>query len=848
LVFCRLINSLWAGGSGLNVAVVVNQSSSNSVQLGNYYCEQRQVPSQNYLRIHWPMGNSAWSIDDFNANLSAPLLAMLSNRQLTNQIDYVVLSMDIPYEVTSTGSVNPNSTTSALFYGYKPDSNSPCSIAVGSTNLYAGSEGLFRSTPPIDATSNSFLVTMITSSNLTLAKQLVDSGVAGDATFPTQTAYLVKSDDVERNVRYVLFDNAIFNTRLRGNYTLQQTNAVSTSGFGNILGAETGYFNYPVYGETFAPGSMVDNLTSYGGGLFGTDHLDILALLGPGAAGGYGTVSEPCNYLAKFPNPLNYFYQARGFSLAECFYQGITNPYQGILVGEPLAAPFARPAGGSWNGLPANARLSGTTNLSLQFNAADVNHPLQKVDLFLDGVFAQTLTNIPPAPNDVLYVTLSGNRTNYTVASGDTLSSIASNLTARLNQSTFASHAKIAAFAHGDRIELQSTALGIPGSQVSISVSNSPGGTTFIAPSGSSFLDSIAYGADRLKVNSGVVYPPPVGAWLLLTITKTNGVVVKVGVTNTVSGTTIPALVSNLLNQVNANPLLTASDGVVGQDFIDYSVVENNTNNHVVTFNLLARSRGWNAAQAQAALVGDSPLFFSISQDASLKLDENLGDLQPRAHLYVTAGVTNLPFPFPFNTVAQTDGFHDLTAVVYEGSHVRTQRRITQTVCITNNAIFANLTPLFTGTNVQVGATLGFSVAANTGGIGKIELFSTGGSLGSVAGQTTAAFSIAGTNLGIGLHPFYALVTAANGKQYRTQTQWIRLGMSDTAFILSLTTPPPTLLWPATVGRGYDVLTTTNLANGFQSNATLPATNSPAQWTDTNPGAPKRFYRVRTSQ
>src|SRR4051812_29696197 len=44
-----LTPQLWAGGSGLNVVVVVNQSSSNSVQLGNYYLEQRQVPAQNFL-------------------------------------------------------------------------------------------------------------------------------------------------------------------------------------------------------------------------------------------------------------------------------------------------------------------------------------------------------------------------------------------------------------------------------------------------------------------------------------------------------------------------------------------------------------------------------------------------------------------------------------------------------------------------------------------------------------------------------------------------------------------------------------------------------------------------------
>src|SRR5258707_8416989 len=90
----------FAGGSGLNVVVVVNQNSTNSVQLGNYYCEKRQVPPQNYLRINWASTNIIdWTNSDFQTYLLAPLNSMLTSRQLTNQIDYVVLSMDIPYRV-----------------------------------------------------------------------------------------------------------------------------------------------------------------------------------------------------------------------------------------------------------------------------------------------------------------------------------------------------------------------------------------------------------------------------------------------------------------------------------------------------------------------------------------------------------------------------------------------------------------------------------------------------------------------------------------------------------------------------------------------------------------------------
>src|SRR5205823_388637 len=140
-----------------------------------------------------------------------------------------------------------------------------------------------------------------------------------------------------------------------------------------------------------------DNLTSYGGLIFvNSGHLSILSLLAAGASGSYGTVTEPCNYLEKFPSPQNYFYQSRGFSLAECYYQSVTNPYQGLLVGEPLAAPFAQPASGSWSNLPSYSLLSGTTNLTLGFTASDSSHPVQQIDLFLDGTWLQTLTNLPP--------------------------------------------------------------------------------------------------------------------------------------------------------------------------------------------------------------------------------------------------------------------------------------------------------------------------------------------------------------------------------------------------------------------------------------------------------------------
>ena len=108
---------------------------------------------------------------------------MLATQRLTSQIDYVLLSMDIPYRVTDAG--GENSTTAALFYGFKPDTAPPisclpdsCSLPDDSSNSYAFSESVFRDAPPNTAPTNSFLAMMLTDGSLAGAKLIVDRGVA----------------------------------------------------------------------------------------------------------------------------------------------------------------------------------------------------------------------------------------------------------------------------------------------------------------------------------------------------------------------------------------------------------------------------------------------------------------------------------------------------------------------------------------------------------------------------------------------------------------------------------------------------------------------------------------------
>jgi hypothetical protein len=171
---------------------------------------------------------------------------------------------------------------------------------------------------------------------------------------------------------------------------------------------------------------------------------------------------------------------------------------------------------------------------------------------------------------------------------------------------------------------------------------------------------------------------------------------------------------------------------------------------------------------------------------------------------------------------------------------------VSQDVIIRNNSLSATFTTLLGGNNTALEATLKFSVAANTNRIARIELFSTGGLLRTAMGQSSAAFDVPAMDMGLGLHPFYALVTSDTGDQYRTETSWIRIIAAETPFCLSMSSPPVTLSWPATAGRSYVILSATNLALGFQPGPTVTASNDTGRWIDTNPPGQMRLFRIRT--
>jgi len=370
------------------------------------------------------------------------------------------------------------------------------------------------------------------------------------------------------------------------------------------------------------------------------------------------------------------------------------------------------------------------------------------------------------------------------------------------------------------------------GSNISLSASASPGAapalSTGVTAANRDFLDTLATGLIALTVTNDTVQ----GDWLQLQITKTNGTQISVAVTNNTPDTNISHLCQSLLEAVNATPGLQGMDGVLGGELYP--------DTHQAQFLVYARSPGWQAAQIQATLTTSPDLL--VLPAGTRGLQDNLSDLRPRNHLYVSSGLTDFALPFTLDTTQLSDGFHELTLIAYEGTSVRTQTRVTRTVQIQNSSLLVTLTPQLTGTNITLDTPLSIAVSANTNAIALIQLFSTGGPVGVVSNQAAGTFQVPASFLGVGLHPFYAVVTDNLGHQYRTRTTSIRILPS---LVLTIGGQPLTLSWDSSPGVAYDILVSSNLASGFQKTAGVTATSTTALWPvpqSTN----QAFYRVRT--
>ncbi|MBU1693775.1 MAG: TIGR03790 family protein [Verrucomicrobia bacterium] len=786
LLACLLVHSqaARAGGGPQNVLVVINDQSIESQEVGLLYRATRGIPERNLCRVSVdPYLYNATNIF-FQTAIVARVQQHIADYGLSNQIDYIVLCKELPSRVNAN-----EGATAVLFYGFKsaPPIISTCSMPTNTRSAYYKAERGFSRRDKYGGT-NLYLAMMLTAKTLYHSISNIQRGAAADGTAPTGTIYLLAPPtDGNRNIRYKLFSGLNFESRfwsafpqVKESYNNAEVNRK------DVLGYLTGIANYPDWfwsTNDFRPGALADHLTSWGGRLPepGGGQSPITEWIRAGATASYGTVAEPCAYMEKFPDPMAYFWYFRGFNLAESYWMSVANPYQGLFIGEPLAAPYARPPGIVISGPASNQVVSGVVTVQVAATTNALGLPPRALDLYLDDLWVGTLTNVGPAAGNVMSAVIGGVTCSYAVTTGDTLYSAVTGLAASIN----ASNTPVRAEAYGDRIRLVYTNYGQAGSGITYGTATSIGTATVLSVWGlalsSNLLESIYPAREYLSI----VGTANTGDTVTCKITLTNGVVV----TNQIiaqQGQAGTALIALLKNLINSNAALQATAGVRAVTFT-YQATQEMT--------LEARKpgpEGYNLFVDFQVTQASPPGGLSTGTSFSDNFDDTeeyvfndpvrtYSILTAQGNILFWTGQEPLEADYAWDTTAVPNGRHTIRAVACDGAATETQGHAVIPVLVSNSAFACVLAAPTNGETTVLGSNVYVeaSVTNESGGVTQV-VFYVEDKPGTVL--TNAPFVTAWSTLdyGVGQVSVRAQAWDGTGQSALSDAAWVEIQRSPT--------------------------------------------------------------------
>jgi uncharacterized protein (TIGR03790 family) len=306
------------------LGVIFNSGDPSSARIAQYYAARRGIPGINLIGL--PVSDRPVIGREELKRLRAALLV-----RLPSNVESLLLVWSRPYAVECM------SITTAIAAGYQPGFCEPgCSSTTPNP--------LFDTAGWLPADTIGWLPAMLLpTEDPELARAVIDRGIEADGTRPPGTVYLVRTQDAARNVRAGGYaqDEALLSRRVQ----VRELQAPVRLPPRDIIGYFTGTVRVeelPALG--FRPGAAADHLTSAGGVLQGSRQMSAMEWLKQGATASYGSVSEPCAHLGKFPDPgvlVNHY--LRGDTLLEAYWKSVAMPGQGLFIGEPLARPFGVP-------------------------------------------------------------------------------------------------------------------------------------------------------------------------------------------------------------------------------------------------------------------------------------------------------------------------------------------------------------------------------------------------------------------------------------------------------------------------------------------------------------------------
>ena len=360
------------------VLLLANKQSQPSLKVANTYAQERAIPPQNVVYLDLPEaiygGSATMTPEQFTQLIWEPANAAMKARGIDDHILAWIYSVDFPIRVkTDDYDRKQMSLLGLTFVRNKIPGLSLVEDGKYLSKLFAGpnerikqprqSFGLskFRSGLGEDAEPLSDgaaflkdglgeempLPSMMlgyigeNGTDLETVLEMIERGIRSDYRGVHQGLYYVMSDDVRSTCREWEFYPAVNELKQRGISASVTTNfpAGKEMIMGLMMGAET---VDPSTVGSFAPGAMAEHLTSWAAE-FQKPQTKCTEWIKAGATATAGSVVEPYSNPNKFPGARFFVHYTAGCSILESFYQSIACPLQVLLIGEPLARPYAPP-------------------------------------------------------------------------------------------------------------------------------------------------------------------------------------------------------------------------------------------------------------------------------------------------------------------------------------------------------------------------------------------------------------------------------------------------------------------------------------------------------------------------
>jgi uncharacterized protein (TIGR03790 family) len=351
-----MISTLARAQDGHSVLVVMNDNSSLSRSIGDYYARRRAIPETNLCHIR-AADEERISREQYNTQIAAPIAAFLRKRGLVERVLYIVTTIGVPLRIMgSTGmdgdQASVDSELALLYLDMKRPA--PHALRGSIPNPFYGQ----KDTAFTHQAFPMYLVTRLAAYDFDGVKAIVDrsllaankgkfvidlrdTGEPGGEDWLRSAALLLPQDRVVLDTSpKVLFDltDVIGYASWGSNDRNRHRRFLGVHWLPGAIATEFVSTNARTFQKP--PDSWIPSMDwSNAAGLFDGSPQSMTAdYLLDGATGASGHVDEP--FLAQAPHPellLPAYYKGR--NLAESYYLSLRSlSWQNIVVGDPLCS------------------------------------------------------------------------------------------------------------------------------------------------------------------------------------------------------------------------------------------------------------------------------------------------------------------------------------------------------------------------------------------------------------------------------------------------------------------------------------------------------------------------------